>query len=397
MRGRRELLASLGVVGAAGCLRLQDAAASTTTSDGTDGASTPESTGARTTTADATGDDAERVTLSERWAADFGVRYVRTDEGHFFFNGLNRAAEAVPGDGILWSENVSYDGSTVNLGADAIAKRGDTALYGFFSERGSVEKPGAHFVAYEDVTGEKRWSFTVPAAEADGFTVLPRGVALLDDVAVVGVDPPRGRFSRVYGVDAETGDQRWRRELRGSLHDVGAYDGRAYLNAQTGVSVVDPATGETTERHRSWRSSPSEIHGDALFGSASADSKVHAYPLADGGVEWSTPEVADATALVVDNSLVVVGTESGDVHAFERATGERRWQTAIDGTAWQIALSARHAWVADRETGLTAYDRGGGRTVHQSTQPLGRSDVGVVSETLLFGMDTARAYRIESA
>ena len=180
MPRRRELLASVGLLSTAGCLRLQGSESDPTPgSDGdtASGAAATEAPGTDAgTSADGALQDAQRVALSERWAADFGVRYIRADDGHFFFNGRNRAGEAVPGDGILWSDEVTYEGSSGNLGADVIASRDDLVVFGFFSERGSVEDPGAHFVAYEDVAGTERWSFTVPATEADGFTNLPRGV-----------------------------------------------------------------------------------------------------------------------------------------------------------------------------------------------------------------------------
>lgn len=389
---RRDLLASVGILGTSGCLRLRGDATSTPETE--TGTAEPAATDASD---DAGGDglaDAERLTLSERWAADVGVRYVLTDGGHFFFNGLNVAGEAVPGDGVLWTAEVAYEGSTGNLGADAIARGDGVAVYGFFSERGTVENPGAHFVAHEDVSGEEVWSMTVPATEADGFTMLPRGAIVVDGVAVLGLNPPnRGKYL-VYGVDVTTGEELWTAERDGFLNYLDAYGDEAYLGLASGVARVDPNTGSENGREESWRGSPGRIHGNSLF--AASRSTVDAHPVADGGVEWSTAGLGEVVALVVDNSLVVAGTESGGIHAVDRATGEPSWEASIGGTVWQMELTPEHVWVADRETGLTAYDRDDGRNVHRSTQPIERSDIGVVSETILFGMDTARAYDIEA-
>jgi outer membrane protein assembly factor BamB len=386
---RRELLASVGMLGTTGCLRLQGETTSTPEADGETTATTAAAVG--TDAADTDGSPAaERLTLSETWAAEFGVRHILTDDGHFFFNGANVVGEAVPGGGVLWTDEVEYEGSTVNLGADAIARGGGVVVFGFFSEPGTVENPGTHFVAYDDATEERAWSVTVPSDELDGDFVLPGGAVVVDGVAVLGVNPA-GPASVVYGVDAATGEQLWRMESDRTLRYLDAHGGEAYLG-QGDLVRVDPKTGAVNGREQSRGGSPGLIHGNSLF--VGARSSVDAVPLSDGGTAWTASEIGETTVLAVDNSLVVAGTVSGGVHALDRATGERRWKTTIDGTIWKIEQTAEHVWVADRETGLTAYEREAGRNVHRSTQPIERSDVGVVSGTMLFGADTARAYDI---
>lgn len=394
---RRSLLATLGAVATGGCLRLQsgaDGATATPTPGSTTERDAPESVGPESSTTDTPPPEARRYTLAERWTADSGVGYILTQDGHFYFNDFNLAGEAVPGDGVLWSHRVEFEGSTANLGADAIARGDGVVVYGFFSEPQSVDVPGAQFAAYEDVSGEERWTATIPAAEESAYTNLPKGVTVVDRVAVVGLNvPQRGRL-RAYGLDIRTGERLWELDERGGLNGLAAHDGDVYLNAFGGTLVLDPSTGEVTDRRQSWRGANSCIQGNSLF--AGSDG-VRAYPLADGGVEWSTTGIAEVNSLVADNSLVVAGTETGGVYAVERATGETRWEATTDGTVWQLALSTQHVWVANRETGLTAYDRRDGSNVHRSTQPIGRADIAVVSGTILLGNDTARLYDIEPA
>ena len=137
-----------------------------------------------------------------------------------------------------------------------------------------------------------------------------------------------------------------------------------------------------------------EIHTDTLFAADSQTQTVRAYPVGDNGREWSSPEIdAVTTGPVVDNSLVVVGTESGNVQVLERDSGENRWSATIAGPVGAIATSGRHVWVADRETGLSAYTRDDGTSVHRSTKPIDGSDIAVVDDVILFG--DSRAYSIE--
>jgi hypothetical protein len=393
MMDRRTLLASMGVVGTAGCLRLQGGGTNSAATDG-DGAGATQT--ATDTPDDALG-DAERLSLSEKWAADFGVDFVETDDGHFHFNDYNRVGEAISGDGIIWTDEVGDDDAS-NLGADAIAVGDDVTVFGFFSEPASVDDPGATVFAYDNTTGEEAWRFFVPAAEGNDYTNLPRGAVVSDGTAVVAINAVTQQSAAVYGIDVARGDERWASEEYDYINDLAAADGSVYLNTNSGVFVLDPASGSVVEQHEAWRGSRCRIHGRSFFVVASADSRLHAYPLADGAVEWTggDVEIEADTALVVDNSLVVAGTEPGGIHAFERATGERRWEASIGGTVWQMALSPDHVWVADRETGLTAYDRDDGSNVHRSSQPLGRADIAVASRTIVLGNDTLRAYDIET-
>jgi outer membrane protein assembly factor BamB len=392
--GRRALLRTLGVglAGTGGCLRLQSGedGGETATATGESDDATTAAAGTRTT--DTPPAEPGRYVLSERWRAEFGVDYVRAAGGHFYLNDFGRVAEAVPGDGVLWTDEVTFEGSTANLGADAIGRGDDTVVFGFFSEPAAVDEPGAYFVAHEEVTGERRWTVGVPAAADNDYTNLPRGVAVVDGVAVLGIEAG-GRF-RLRGVDVRTGEGRWTAAGRGGINGVEAHDGAVYVNRFAGVTVRDPTTGSVTERHEGWRGANSRIRAGSFV--AGSDG-VRAYPLAEGAADWSVADVSGVTTLAADNSLVVAGTETGAVHALERATGERRWDATIDGTVWQIELGSRSVWVADRETGLTAYDRRDGRAVHRSTQPIERAGIAVAGGSILLGNETARLYDVEPA
>ena len=183
---------------------------------------------------------------------------------------------------------------------------------------------------------------------------------------------------------------------------LGNYDGEIYVCTRSdGMYILDPETGTVTDVRESWTvgsgrgQSCGQIHGDTLF--AHSLDGVHAYSVGDDGLEWTTTNIdRPSTAPVVDNSLMVVGTESGNVYALDRPTGKIRWETNIDGTVGSITTSPLRVWVADSETGLTAYDRENGNLVHRSTKPLDGSDIIVVDEVLLLGGNGVRAYSIDS-
>lgn len=386
---RRSVLAMVGSVTTGGCLRLR--------TNETDSASPDTGTASTTATETATETDspagAQRLTMSQRWAADFGVDFILSDDGHFYFNDYNRVARAIPGDGILWQDEITYEGSEVNLGADAIARGDDLVVFGFWSEFQSVDKPGAHFAGYDVTTGDQRWTFTVPVPEENDSLNLPKGAGIVGDIAVVGINE-QDQYS-VYGLDRQTGEQVWSKETQRGINNLETHDSGIYMDTfGGGVTVLDPATGSVIEQDEPLPG-VGQIHIDSAF--ATANEELRAYQLTADGVEWSTSGVPEASTIVVDNSLVVIGTRNGDVQAFARATGEKQWETTIEGTVWQIELSPSHVWVADRETGLTAYDRQDGQNVHRSTKPVSRSDIAIISQSILLGNDTARLYNVQSA
>ena len=101
------------------------------------------------------------------------------------------------------------------------------------------------------------------------------------------------------------------------------------------------------------------------------------------------------TTPVIDNSLVVVGTQAGTVYAFERQSGETRWEASITNAVAAIETTGAHVWVGDTDIGLTAYDRADGSLVHRSTKPVNGDDIAVADGVLLLGGDTATAYTID--
>jgi outer membrane protein assembly factor BamB len=390
---RRRALAAVGagVVGTSGCLRLRNEAEAQGEGETQDEAD------------EAAGEEPARVTLSENWTADPSIDFVWTESGTFYFNGYNAATEAVHGSGVQWTNEVSGEKAEANLGADVFTTDGRHVVFGYIPD--DNKDLGGHFHAYDTVTGEQLWSFGAPS---DGKHNFAMGATMVDTTAIVAAchfGNERDQEPLVWGLDVETGEEVWRtgRETLPTsfIHHIGSYDGDVYVTMLSGgTQILDSGTGSLLDTRdswsvlRSWGEACGQLRGDTFF--AATRDEISAHPVGETGLEWSNADVGTAsTAPAVDNSLVVVGTSSGGIHAFERASGEKRWESSIDGTVGSVETSGLRVWVADRETGLTAYDRDTGTTVHRSTQPINGSDIAVIDDVILFGGDGARAYSIE--
>jgi outer membrane protein assembly factor BamB len=360
--------------------------------------STPSETPADGTS---TTDGSDEVTLTEIWTDENGVDNIWTREGTFYYNDYNYAAEASHGDGVRWSADTTHDGVDGNLGADAFAADDSYVIFGVTPD-GEHQDEGAHFHAYRRYDGEQMW---VVVAPPDGPHNLAAGATVVDDIAVLAVsDYGEGdeRDPLVYGVDIETGEMRWQVDEsvlpRSYVRYVDSYDGDVYVGLQESVQILAGDTGESIETH-DWYAgtyrleSLAQIHGDTLF-TAWIDT-LDAHPVGGNGVSWSNSDLGRVyTTPVIDNSLVVVGTGEGNVYAFERQSGETRWEASITNAVAAIETTSSHVWVGDTDIGLTAYDRETGSLVHRSTKPVNGDDIAVADETLLLGGDTATAYTI---
>jgi outer membrane protein assembly factor BamB len=357
-----------------------------------------------------TEDGSNEVTLTESWTDENGVDNIWVREGTFYYNDYNYAAEASYGDGVTWSADTTYDGFERNFGAQAFAADRRYAVFGYTPEVEENEEQGAHFHAYRRYDGEKAWTVGAPS---DGNHKLAVGVAVVGDIAVLGVaDYGEGNAKEplVYGVDIETGEISWQADqsvLSGeSITYLGSYDGNVYVGVRRlgeytdGVQVLAGQTGTLIETHEGWAvgsaglDSLGQIHGETLF--ACFGSYITAHPLGENSLSWPPSEFESRLrSLVVDNSLVVAGTESGGVYAFERGSGEPRWETSITNPVAATETTASHVWVGDTDIGLTAYDRESGELVHRSTKPVNGDDIAVADDELLLGGDTATAYNID--
>ncbi len=236
----------------------------------------------------------ERATGAPLWAADLGERantpvmaggraVVSTWEGSLI--GLDRATGSVQ-----WRSGLPGPA----LGPAAAA--GDTVVVSWESDHGD----GAGVVAVDATTGRPRWSVPLPPGGVSGPGVLtaPGGPAL---VVVVAGD------SAAHGLGADSGAERWRRELdgAGSPEDVplDAGDGAVLVAHRLGgMALLDGTDGaprwQVASDGAAVRGGPAGPGPNGLF----------ALPLEDGRLLLAGPGRATAT---VDPPGRVSGVAAG--------------------------------------------------------------------------------------
>lgn len=383
---RRQMLVlgGLSTFGLSGCLRLQEA---------TD----PNE---ETQTGSTGGGD---VSLTESWSAPIGAAHIWVDQGNYYWNSWGESVgHALRDVGLEWSDEVSHPDVENARPTPAFAKEGQYILFGFSPKN---REKGGHFHAYNR-SGEELWTSQAPSYGKHNY---PIDATISGDIAVVGTKQKGSQLDGeqdplVWGIDIDTGEELWAKSRDDhemlTLGYVGSHDGDVYIGWGGGTKVLDKTDGTVIDSKDSWTidyaaggGSTGNIHGKTLF--ACASQGVHAYPIGKNGLDWSYSDIGWSDApLAVDNSLVVVAADEGDIYALERESGEEKWTTSITGAVRTIDTSASHVWVADGETGLIAYDRSTGEIVHRSTKPLDGNDIAVTTDSLVIGGDTATGYSI---
>jgi outer membrane protein assembly factor BamB len=400
---RRVLLATVGLVGTGGCLRLQSGNA------GGDGASTPtagtDDRGEETQTATdddgtATAGQGGGVTLSEGWRSDESAEYVWNDGPTAFFVDGELAAAATADGGVQWvTEAPPPSGGTGNA-VETFVADGERAIVGYSADTDTDE--GAYFCAFDRTTGERLWTVAAPA---DGMHHAAEGVAIVDGTAVLAAADYGSSSDQtpvVYGVDAATGERAWTTTTpdvpAGFVSNVVGYGGSVHVVfGSEGARVLDPATGAVTGSRESmwtqmWTGAARE---GTLY--ATWDGAVRAYDLETGEARWSSEGGGRGRIPpAVGADLVVAGTKTAFVTGFEVESGEQRWQARTDAPVVGVALSASHVWVTDEDGTLTCYRRGDGTMAGTWSLESDESDVAVVDATVVVGGESGvTAHRIE--
>jgi outer membrane protein assembly factor BamB len=412
------MLATLGVVGTSGCLRLtdQESGGDADTPD-PEVESGGETDTATSTAADATvttdgegdgNDGAPTVTLSKRWSVDQQVRYVWTDDGEFVTTGYEGVSLASPADGTRWiNEFLDGDGRDRNAGppvltmSEAFAATDDRLIFGFDGGNDAAPDTGAAFLAFDRASGERLWRVDMPG---DGSHGRAQGVTVVDDTVVIASDDNGSDTDQeplVYGVDLETGERRWETGTpdltTGFISGVAAHEGTVFVTqTYDGTYLLDPRTGAVTDYREQMK--VSVWGGTARDGTLFdiSGNEVTAYRLDGDGTRWSVPDVGSARIPpTVDDDLVIVATQTGYVHAIEADTGEVRWTSRLDRTVRGLAASDDHVWAWAVGSTLAGYDRENGTLVYESEQASDLVDLGAIGDTLVVGGDPGTAYRID--
>jgi outer membrane protein assembly factor BamB len=370
----------------AGCLRLQEASGdnqgdgSSTTTDGGD-------------SSDDSSSMAGEVELSVGGSFEVSTSHAWFDGVNVYVSGGSDVAALNP-DGIRWQNEIDEI-----TGGRAFASKSGTAVFGFNPSDHSAPNAAAHFRAYNSADGADSWQYKAPEDEIHNY---PRGAAITEGVAAVGSNRYGSEFEPdplVTGIDVESGEVQWETYLGSTgaqyLSGMWTYDGLICVGvAFNGVALLDPSTGNVESELSALRTltTGGTVGGEQFF--AAADSELTAYELADGSSNWTgSIEGRSYIEPMVDSTLVVVGTGTGNVYAFDRTTGELGWDGSVDGQVNAITASTDRVWVATNSGGLTGFDRAEGSVVHRSTRDI--EAMVYADDRLLFGADEAHMATID--
>jgi len=401
---RRQLLKTgggvIGTLGLVGCLRLSENTNQTATTEPPSTGTSDGSQSDPTETTDSSSDPTETTDSSDNSSSTAGEVELSLEESfevstsHAWFDGVNvfvsggSDVAALNPDDIRWQKIT--DGPT---GGRAFASKAGTAVFGFNPPDHSAPDAAAQFRAYNSADGTDLWQYKAPE---DGVHNFPRGAAITGGVAAVGSNRYGSGFDYdplVTGIDIDSGDVLWETYFGSTgaryLSGMWVYDGLVCVGlSSNGVALLDPSTGDVESELSALRTltSGGTVGGEQFF--AAAGSELTAYELADGTSNWTgSIEGRSFIEPMVDSTLVVVGTGSGNVYAFDRTTGGLGWDGSVNGQINAITASTDHIWVATNSGGLTGFDRAEGTVVHRSARDI--KAMVYADDRLWFGADEA--------
>ena len=189
---------------------------------------------------------------------------------------------------------------------------------------------------------------------------------VVDDVVYAG-----SADQRVYALDAITGNELWNFATDGAVNSTPAVvDGVVYVGSNDNhLYALDAATGAMLWSHDTgaWVQSTPAVSGGMVYSTALIDGapRVVALNASSGARVWTAqlPHAPDPEfSLTVAGGLVYVpGTDFGELHALEAATGEIAWTssvgsgyvrsapTVLDGVVYQTVVN--EAYALDEPTG----------------------------------------------
>ncbi|HEX7123612.1 MAG TPA: PQQ-binding-like beta-propeller repeat protein [Gemmatimonadaceae bacterium] len=252
------------------------------------------------------------------------------------------------------------DGHAVVVAGNAVAM-GDGEVYGF-----------------DHRTGQRLWRFQPSAAWGSGIYNLST------DGRVIYAGSPVGR---VFAIDAVTGVERWRADVAegdstAPVVDARVADGVVYacvrhnpLPTRGGIVALDAATGAIRWSYAfAPRFSTDETGcarglalGQGVVVGAAFDGRLHALDASTGQEKWSAPPDTttpeDLRPLAANATLVVAGSWTGYVTAFDLLSGRMVWRAtanwgSVDGP---IGIDAERAYVNHAGGQLAAFDLTNGK------------------------------------
>jgi outer membrane protein assembly factor BamB len=274
---------------------------------------------------------------------------------------------------VRWRRTTLEDGEA--LSGAALLVDGESLVVGDYN-----------LLAFNRRTGGLRWRF-VPA---DGYGPGIYLGAVSDGLALAG--SPSGHL---YAVDVESGALRWSTAVATDgmttvfSPAVGASvvaSGFTEFTAPNGGGVVAVSrdTGRVLWKQRfpapadaslgtNWAGGPVVVDEEVI--ASSGDGNIHAFDVASGALRWTIPKVAgpspfpvaadrDFRPLALAGQLLVSGSLTGQIVAYDRVSREERWRftaTGLGSSAFRIAAIGGVVYVPFANGRLVALRIGDGR------------------------------------
>lgn len=247
---------------------------------------------------------------------------------HTIYIGVNASSRGAAGvyafnetGAIEWEFGADpEESSTVQLVNTAPTVVNGTVYFGFTSQFGGVSK----VYAVDASTGEKKWEFREISDTESSPTVI-------NDTVYIGSDN-----NIIYALDAETGDEKWNYEtdswvrsapaVAGDHVFIGSWDSYLYaLDASTGDRLWRAETGDRIN------SSPT-AYCDRVY-VISEDGNLYSFNAETGESQWifDTDSHVRGSPTVYDQT-VYIGSEDEYLYAIETHDGSMDWNVDLDGS-----------------------------------------------------------------
>lgn len=187
-------------------------------------------------------------------------------------------------------------------------------------------------VAVDRESGERDWTFE--NRDADQFVQL---IATTGGIVLVGrFDDAIGPTEAfVSGLDAESGQERWRYETGDVLSGTADADS-FYVGSPAGVYGLTAADGTARWLYADAAAEPAPVAtGDRVY--LSGDAVLAAVDPDSGQLQWRVDTGEGfVTDRVVTDEVAVIGTFDGWLRAVDASTGEGLWKRRLGRTLWSV-------------------------------------------------------------
>lgn len=391
---RRSLLggcAGIGTVATAGCLRLTDDPTGTETAaqGGADSGepTTSDDGGATASTTPQTDFDVELVPA---WSRERGR--VTTADGDFFFSFGDLRRVQPDGTRVFEGEIPEAYFTSLSPTFRNALHADDSGVYVGARPSDEVDT-GSRLYALDPGSGAQEWMYEEPA---DGLHDEIRAVTAIDDTVIYASQSDGSGDEQepfVRGLDAASGDERWRIEPPAEfVNDIVAVADRIFVHQTFDLLVYRRSTGELLTEQRTGAGFGSvATAGDTLF---VAGDSIRALGLPSGDERWATSTDRDSnTGVGVGETGVFFGTEAGYVLGYDQETGEKLWEERVAGVIEQPPIVENGlVWVASERGDLSAFTEASGELVYEGEVASGFEFV--VQDGILNDDERESAYEI---